>query len=233
MFFFHNDGRANRRVVEEGLRHPLRHPDAAVRGGIRRDIALVHGVSAPEKHRERHSGAVVMRAWRFRIFPRIDVGFGDVPEIVDVIAEDGGDVSGVFGQHRVAAGRRPESGFTAGDGRLADEVFALIEIGFLVGQADDDLGRTGNAVAVPVTLRRRGSGRGGGWRGFDFRAAHQEGQGEGGEERSEKGPAAHEDAQSNASGSRFNTKDLPTRPPVTKGKPRQSRAVLLAEKRTS
>src|SRR5205823_3233965 len=64
-FLLHNDRRADRRVVEKRLRHFFGDANAAVRGRVRRDVALMHGVTTAEEHSVRHAGAVVMRARRF------------------------------------------------------------------------------------------------------------------------------------------------------------------------
>jgi hypothetical protein len=132
----------------------------------------MHRVAAPEKHRIRHAGAIVVRAGRLGIFPRVDIRFNDVTEIIHVIAEHRRDMILVFRKDRILAGRRGESGLASGNGRFADEPFAFEKISALIGDADDDLRRAGNAVAIPVT-RRRGRRDRCGWRGRQFGAARE------------------------------------------------------------
>jgi hypothetical protein len=91
-FLFHDYRRADRRVIEKRFRHFFRNTDAAVRSGVRRDVALMHRVAAAEEHRKRHPRAVVMRALGPRILARVDIGFHDIAQIVDVITEHGRDV---------------------------------------------------------------------------------------------------------------------------------------------
>jgi hypothetical protein len=127
-----------------------------------------------------------MRAWRFRILANVDVRLRDVAELIDVIAEHGGDMGRVLGEDGVLAGRRSESGFAAGDGRFADQVFALVEIGFLLGEAHDDLRRPGHTVPIPITLRGWRSGCSRDRRGrFHFRATDEKRQGGESEKRSD------------------------------------------------
>jgi len=160
-FLLHDHRRADRRVFEKRFGHPRGQTDAAVRRRVGRDITLVHGVAAAEKHRIRHSRAIVMAAGGSAVLPGIDIRFHHVPRIVDVIAEDGGDMVLVFRKDRVVSGRRGKSRFAGGDSGFTDEGFTLIKIGMLLGDADDDFGRTGDAVAVPVSCRRWGRhGRG-------------------------------------------------------------------------
>ena len=174
-FLFHHDWRPNGRVLEKRFRHFFGDANAAVRSGVRRDVALMHRVTATEKHGVRHARAVVMRAGRFAVLADIDIRLGDVAEIIDVIAKDSRDVRSVFGQDRVLTGRSTEPRFPGGNRRFANEMFALVEIGMLVRNAHDDFRRTGNAVAVPVTCRRRS--RHHGRRGFHFGAAGKDNQG--------------------------------------------------------
>jgi len=206
-FLFDNYGRADRRVIEKRLRHFARDTNAAVRRGVGRDIALMHGVTTAEEHRKRHPCAVIMRARRSRILARIDIRFHDVAHVVHVIAENGRDVRGILRQNCVMAGRSAEARLARRDGRFADEILAFKKISVLLGDTDDDLRRTRNAVAVPIADWRR-SWRGGCRRGRVFNAAGQKGQDGQGTESSNDVPASHLDAQSNASSSRFNPKDL-------------------------
>lgn len=153
---FHDHGCAGRRGVEESFGHSLGQTNAAMGSGIGRHVTLVHRVASPEEHGKRHARPVVMRARRSGILPRIDVRFHDVTHIVDVIAKHRRDMLGILPKHGVIPGRRPEPGFAGGNGRFAHELFTLVEISALIGDTDHDLGRTGHAIPVPVTLRRGG-----------------------------------------------------------------------------
>src|SRR6266478_4244279 len=86
---FHGYWCANRGVFEERLGHPSRQANATVRRGIRRDIALMHGVAASEEHGIRHLGAVEMRAGRPAVLAHVDIRSHHVAVIIDVITEDG------------------------------------------------------------------------------------------------------------------------------------------------
>ena len=127
--------------------------------GVGRDVSLVHRIAAAEKHRVGHARAIVMAAGWFTVLAGIDVRFHDAAEIIHVIAEDSGDVLLVLPNHAVMAGRRPEPRFAGGNARFADKIFAFIKIGMLFGDADDDLWRAGNPIAIPISGRGSGSNR--------------------------------------------------------------------------
>jgi hypothetical protein len=170
----------------------------------------MHRVAAAEKHRIRHAGTIVVRARRLAIFPRVDIRFQNVTEVIHVIAKYRRDMILVFRKDRIRAGRRGEPRLAGGNGRFADEPFAFEKISALIGDADDDLRRAGNAVAIPVT-RRRGRGRDDSRRArFHFGAAGEKGQGGARKEDAKNCRTGHLDAQSNASHSLFNSKDLTT-----------------------
>jgi len=192
-FLLYDDRSADRGIVEERLSHSRGQSYATVGSGVGRDVTLVHCVAAAEKHRVRHARAVVMRAGRFGIFSHVDVGFHDVPEVIDVIAEHSRDVSRILRQDRIMAGRRPETWFASGNCLFADEMLALVEISVLLGDADDDFRRTGNAVAVPITHRRRSRSRRDrrGWPCLVFGATREEGQNNRGKKYSKERPASH------------------------------------------
>jgi hypothetical protein len=95
-FLLHDHRRTGGRVIEKGLRHFFRDPNATMRRGVGRDVALVHRVTATEEHRVRHPRAVVMSPLRLGILAGIDVGFHHIPKIVHVIAKDRRDVVGVL-----------------------------------------------------------------------------------------------------------------------------------------
>src|SRR2546421_2788894 len=105
------------------------------------------------------------------------------------------------------AGRSAEAGFAGRDCRFANEIFAFEKIRVLLGDADNDLRLAGNAVAVPITRRRRSRHNGRGRRRV-FGATGEKSQSGQATKSSNHGPASHLDAQSNASSSGFNPKDL-------------------------
>jgi hypothetical protein len=55
---------SGRSVFEKPDGHLSRQTDATVRRGKRRDVALMHRVTASEKHGIRHSRAIEMRSFR-------------------------------------------------------------------------------------------------------------------------------------------------------------------------
>ena len=163
--------------MEKNLGDNGRQTDAAVGRGIRRDIALVHGVPAFEKHGERHARAVKTRAGRAPILARIDVRNDDIASVVYVISEPGRDMVYVFPDDAIVARRRGKTGPARGNGRFADQRFPFEEIGALFADTDHDPRRTGDAVAVPSVGHRRGRGRGAGRPGLrNLGATGQEGQ---------------------------------------------------------
>jgi hypothetical protein len=87
---------------------------------VRGHVALMHRVAAAEKHRERHSGTIVMRPGWSGILPRIDIRFHDIAGVVNVIAKNGRDVVRVLPGDLIFAGWRPETGLAGRDGRFAD-----------------------------------------------------------------------------------------------------------------
>ena len=178
-----------------------------MRRRVRRHIALVHRVAAPEKHRKRHPRSIVMRARRFGILAHVDIRFRDVTGIVHIIAEDARDVLSILPENRVVTGRRSKARLAGGDRGFADEILALVEISALVGNADDNFWGAGNPVAVPVARRRRRRGHCG-RSGGDFGAAGDQGERAKGKGEAKEGGAAHLDAQVNVFGFVFNLKDL-------------------------
>jgi hypothetical protein len=85
----HENGRSQRCGVKKDLGYLVWEADAAMGGGIRRNVTLMHGVAAFEKHGEGHARAVEMRAGGPGIFARIDIRFHDIAEVVHIIAEPG------------------------------------------------------------------------------------------------------------------------------------------------
>jgi hypothetical protein len=153
-----------------------------------------------------------MRARRLGILARVDIRFHDVSEIVHVITEHGRDVLRIFPENGVITRRCAESRFARGDRGFSNEMFAFVEIGALLGDADDNLRGTGNTVAIPITLwcrRRRYAGR---RRGPQFGATSDQGEQTERESNSKQRLAGHKDAHSNACPSAFNPKDLAPSP---------------------
>ena len=168
----------------------------------------MHGVAAPEKHGVGHARAVEMRASWPRIFSGIDIGFRDVAEVVHVIAEYGRDVIFVFREHLIMAWRSRKPFLAGGDGRFADKLFPFEKIGALESDIDNDFRRARDAVAIPITGRRRGrDDRGRGRRGhFHFRATGQERDRGESNRGAKQETTAHKVADSNAFPPGFNTK---------------------------
>jgi hypothetical protein len=114
--FLHDDGRSHRRVIKEDVGHCRRHADTAVRGGIGRDVTLVHGVAAAEKHRIWHARAIVVGAGGPGILPRVDIRFNDITEIIHVIPKHRRDVIFVLRENLIGAWRSRKP-FLAGRNR--------------------------------------------------------------------------------------------------------------------
>lgn len=115
-FLFHNDGGAVRGGVEEDLGHFPGQTDATVRSCVRRDVTLMHGVAAPEKHGKRHGRPIEATAGRTAIFARIDIRFHHVAEVVHIIPKPGRDMVDVFPDHPMVARGSRKAGFAGGDG---------------------------------------------------------------------------------------------------------------------
>jgi hypothetical protein len=206
---FHMNRRSQGRGIEKKLCDYGRQTDAPVRSGIGWDVTLVHGVTAFEKHGERHARAVETRAGRAPILARIDIRDDDIAQVVHVIAEPARDVVLVFPNHAILPGRGGKAGLARGNRRFADERFALEEIGALFPDADNDSGLAGGTVTVPGIRHGSRSGcRTGGPRRRHFRAAGQEGQDGKSERAADQGVTGHKDAHSNSFGSVFNPKDF-------------------------
>lgn len=156
-----------------------------------------------------------MRARGLGILARVDIRFHDVAEIVHVVTEYGRDVLRIFPEDGIIARRCAESRFASGDRGFPNEMFAFVEIGALVGDADDNLRGTGDTVAIPITLwcrRRRYAGH---RRGPQFGATSDQGEQTERESNSKQRLAGHKDAHSNACLSAFNPKHLdPFRPKI-------------------
>src|SRR3954468_2772892 len=111
----HRYRRADGDRPEKILRHELRHPNAAVRSRITRQITGMHSRSSNDPHEIRHRRAFEMRAGRLRILADVDVSDHDVVRGIDVVAELAGDVILIFlddlkrsrgGAHAFTAGRK-------------------------------------------------------------------------------------------------------------------------------
>jgi hypothetical protein len=171
------DRRSQGRGIEKKLGDYGRQTDASVRSGICRDVTLVHGVTALEKHGVGHARAVEMGPRRAAI-AGIDIRYDDVAKVVHVIAEPGRDVVFVFPDHAILAGRCGKAGFARGNGRFADKRLALEEKGALFRDMDNDSRIAGDAIAIPSIWHGRRRGRRTDRPGRrEFRAAGQEGQG--------------------------------------------------------
>src|SRR5215212_631406 len=131
--------------------HSFREADAAVGRSIRWDVAFVHRVTSIEMHTIGHSSTVEMRSRRLGIFPNVDVRLHHIIVRINVIAKRAGDVIAIFGHHPITAYRGRKSASTGGNDSLAGQMFAFIEVSFLLGHANDDLGAPGDVVAVPRT----------------------------------------------------------------------------------
>jgi len=123
-----------------------------VRRGIRWNVTLVHRVAAPEEHRVRHFRAIEMRAPWLAILARIDVEPHHVAIIIHVIAEYGRDVVWTFREDLIMAGRRGKSRLTGGDRRFTDQMFPFVKVSFLFADVNDNLGRAGDALVVPIAM---------------------------------------------------------------------------------
>jgi hypothetical protein len=154
-----------------------------------------------------------VRARGLGILAGIDIRFHDVAEIVDVITEYGRDVLGIFPENGIMARRCAESRFASGNRGFPHELFAFVEIGALLGNADDNLWGTGDTVSIPITLwlrRRRDAGR---RRRPQFGATSDQSEKTERESNSKQRLAGHKDAHSNACPPAFNLKHLELAPP--------------------
>jgi hypothetical protein len=215
-FLLHNHRSPGLGVIEKNLSHSFRQTDATMGRRVGWDVPLVHRVAAPEKHRERHPRPIVMGARRSGILAHVDIRFHDVAGIVHVIAEHGRDMIRVLPENGVIPGRRAKPGLAGRYRRFADEILALVKVSPLLGDADDDFRRAGNAVAIPVArrgCRRSGRRRGGG----NFGAACDQCESAQTEKDANGVGAAHLDAQINGFGFAFNLKDLGSCPPSRSG----------------
>ncbi len=176
-----------------------------MRSRIGRNVTLMHGVAAPEKHGVGHARAVEVRATRPRILAGINIRFCDVAEVVDIIAEHGRDVIFVFREHLIMAWRSREPLPAGGDGRFADELFPFEKISALIGDADHDFRRSRDSITIPITGRRTGRGRGG--LAWHFRATGEERDYAQSNRASKQERAGHKVADSNVFLPGFNTKD--------------------------
>src|SRR5207245_6229284 len=69
-------------IFKKPNRHLSWQTNTTMRCGKGGNVALMHRVTASEKHRIRHSGAIEMRTFRLVILSRIDIGPNDVPGAV-------------------------------------------------------------------------------------------------------------------------------------------------------
>src|ERR1043166_3095814 len=76
--FGDSDRRPHRNGLEKVFRHELGHADAAVRGGISRQVTCVHTDAIDDPHKIRHGRALEMCARRLRGAPR-SFRFATVP----------------------------------------------------------------------------------------------------------------------------------------------------------
>src|SRR4030095_6236922 len=154
--FFHGHRRPYGSVFEEWSRHSPWQANATMRCGIRRNIALVHRIAAPEEHSIWHLRTVEVRARWLAVLARINVEPHDVAIIIHVIAEYGGDVVCILRENLIIARRGGEPRFAGRDGRFADEMFPFVKVSFLLTDMNDDFRGPGDACVIPPTGRTRG-----------------------------------------------------------------------------
>jgi hypothetical protein len=155
----HENGRSQLHGVKKNLGDSGWKADAAMGGGIRRNVTLMHGVTAAKEHREGHARAIVMRAFGAGILGGINIGFHDVPEVVHIIAEPGRDMVFVFPNHPVLARRRGKPGLAGGNGGFAHLGLSFKEVGALLVDVHDNFRGARDPVAIPSVRWRGGSGR--------------------------------------------------------------------------
>ncbi|MFZ1219011.1 MAG: hypothetical protein WAO00_06935 [Chthoniobacterales bacterium] len=206
-FLLHNHGSPGLGVIEKNLSHSFRQADATMGGRVGWDVPLVHRVAAPEKHSERHPRPIVMGARGSGILAHVDIRFHDVAAIIHIIAEHARDMIRVFPEDGVIPGWRAKPGLAGGNCGFANEILALVKVSPLLGDADDDFRRAGDAVAIPVARRgcRRSVSRGD---GGNFGAACDQCERAKTEKDANGVGAGHLDAQINGFGLAFNLKDL-------------------------
>ena len=124
-----------------------------MRGRERRNVALVHGVTAIEVHAIRHFRRIEVRAARLAVFADVDVLFHNVAFAIDVIAEFTRVMVLVLRDDGIMAGRRRKTFFPCGNGRFADQMFSFIKVSFLLGQMNNDARLAVGAFVIPPTGR--------------------------------------------------------------------------------
>ena len=124
--------RTDRHRPEEIFRHELRHPNTPVRRRITREITGVHSRSANDPHEIRHGRAFEMRARRLGIFAHVDVSDHDVVRGIDVIAELTRNVVLIFLDDLERSGRGSHPFATSRKLGDADQLPALVKVGFLL-----------------------------------------------------------------------------------------------------
>ena len=125
--------------------------DAAVGGGVAGEVAGVHADGSVEAEEVEHGGADKFLTRTGAVLAGVGIAVDDFAgfDVFDDAVERGAVVD-VFFSDLEAAGWCPVGGGSAGDGGDADELFALVEVGFLLGTVDADGGGAFDAVAVPV-----------------------------------------------------------------------------------
>ena len=132
--------------IVELARLPIGHPDAAVRGRLARQVALVQAVARGEFHEVRHRGADKMGVARPGVAPGIDIRLHDPARVVDVGSLKAGAMVWIFANDSELPNRAAVPFPAARDAGGCDEVSAAIKIHFLGPQADYERGSAGLAL---------------------------------------------------------------------------------------
>jgi hypothetical protein len=128
----------HRRPDADGLvklaRLPIRHPNAAMRGGFTREIAGVQSVGRKELDKERHLRSEKAGTSRARMFAHIDVCFHHFAGIRNVIPVKARPMIFIFSLHAEMASRRAISFPSARNPGLSHYLLAAIQESTLLPQ---------------------------------------------------------------------------------------------------
>src|SRR5262245_10216781 len=124
-----------------------------MRSGVAGQIALMHSNTSSDSHKEGHRRAFENRARRFGILTYVDVLLNNVTRRINVIPVEVGGMIMVLLHNLIVANWGIMAFASGGDLGNADQLIRFVEVRALLLEVNDDGGRAGNSVPIPIRNR--------------------------------------------------------------------------------